>query len=481
MKLLNHFNNFLKDTVNLNKTRIETLESSVQSIKDAIKASDWEPRVWRFVEQGSWAHQTIIKPVEGQEFDADLLVIIDPVEGWDAKKYIESLYEVLVANGTYKDKVRRWSHCVTITYAGQRKIDIAPCVRGRKETDLLEVCNRSSNTFERTEPEQYTGWIKKQNEYSKNNAFRKTTRIIKYMRDITGKFNCPSVVLTTLIADRIYWYDKDLATFSDVPTALKTLFGRLDDYLQGYPSKPKICNPTYQAEDFSDLLTDIQYTNLRDAVHDLRAKIDDAYSEEDKTESITKWQKVLGGKFAQGARVLAKADLSEDTSAFDALVSNDAHHDDGVVDLIGKVGSWLWTSRLDRPSHMVEPVWARADFVNDQVKVRTTWSPSQHSPSPQVVQDFETLPRHGGLWFDVTQPNGDPIPIGYFVRWRITNTGKIAMMLGMGRGNIYSPTSGNRRWEPLAYRGVHLAEAFVIERTSNKIVGQSQPFHVVIE
>jgi hypothetical protein len=29
-----------------------------------------------FEEQGSWAHGTIIRPVDGAEFDADLLVMV---------------------------------------------------------------------------------------------------------------------------------------------------------------------------------------------------------------------------------------------------------------------------------------------------------------------------------------------------------------------------------------------------------------------
>jgi hypothetical protein len=81
--------------------------------------------------QGSWAHKTIIKPVDLGEFDADLIVFVAPVDGWSASKYIEELYTVFRENGTYKEKVRRFSHCVTITYADDRKIDVAPCVVSR--------------------------------------------------------------------------------------------------------------------------------------------------------------------------------------------------------------------------------------------------------------------------------------------------------------------------------------------------------------
>ena len=100
MKLVDHFRDFLADTVYINDTRLELLESSVEAIKKFIGASAWEPSVKYFTEQGSWAHRTIIKPVEGKAFDADLLVMIDHVDGWDARKYLTSLRAMFAASGT---------------------------------------------------------------------------------------------------------------------------------------------------------------------------------------------------------------------------------------------------------------------------------------------------------------------------------------------------------------------------------------------
>jgi hypothetical protein len=183
MKHVDLFNEFMKDVVNLNATRIAELESSIEVIKDAVRASDWKPRISGWMAQGSWAHKTIIKPVDQGEFDADLLVFVHPVDGWSAATYDEELYSALRQNGTYTDKLRRYSHCVTVTYANDRKIDIAPCVVNRAGFSRLEVCNRATNTFERSEPRQYTDWLIERNSYSGNNSFRKITRLIKYLRD----------------------------------------------------------------------------------------------------------------------------------------------------------------------------------------------------------------------------------------------------------------------------------------------------------
>ena len=73
------------------------------------------------------------------------------------------------------------------------------------------------------------------------------------------------------------------------------------------------------------------------------------------------------------------------------------------------------------------------------------------------------------------------VPSGCYVRWRITNTGAAAMAQRCGRGGFEKPMEGDRRWEGLQYRGVHMAEAFIIRRSDDRVVGQSAPFYVVIK
>src|SRR4051812_11591810 len=179
MKLVSLFGEFLKETVNLNKTRIDLLEASIPALKSFVRESEWKPKVQTFVEQGSWAHQTIIRPVDSGEFDADLLVMVDPVDGWTAAEYVESLGRVFSDSKTYGDKTKTWDYCVTITYAGDRRIDLAPCIVGRLWEGSMEVCNRKGG-FERTAPVEYTDWMKERNAYSGNNSFRKVTRLVKY-------------------------------------------------------------------------------------------------------------------------------------------------------------------------------------------------------------------------------------------------------------------------------------------------------------
>jgi hypothetical protein len=160
VKHVDTFRDFLKDTVNLNQGRIDQLDTNVEALKSYLRGSNWVPRIRGFEEQGSWVHETIIKPVDGDEFDADLLVLVRPVDGWAAADYVSSLAKVFESSGVYKEKAKTSDYCVTIVYAGDNRVDIAPCVVSRLWEGSLEVCNRRDNRFDRTEPIEYTKWIR---------------------------------------------------------------------------------------------------------------------------------------------------------------------------------------------------------------------------------------------------------------------------------------------------------------------------------
>ena len=481
MKLISLFNDFLKDTVNLNQTRIDLLEDSIAALKTFIRDSDLKPHVRGFEEQGSWAHSTIIRPVDGDEFDADLLVMVDPVEGWTAADYVEELGRVFAASGTYADKTKVWDYCVTITYAGDRRIDLAPCVVGRQWEGGIEVCNRKGG-FERSEPVEYTTWLKERNDYSGSNSFRKVTRLLKYLRDIKETFTCPSVLLTTLVGYRIEWMERDSLDFADVPTTLKTLMGRLDDWLQQRPFKPEVRNPKLSTEDFATLWeTQEQYTNFRTVINRYRRWIDEAYDMEGRQDSIAAWQRIFGDEFAKGDVIKAAADsVSEGVARVRSLMSSTAAHLNEIVDVVKNFGLSVLPAGFSRPPHIKEPPWRQAPNLAD-VGVTAEWRPTSTSNQGKLVRVGEVLSARGGLYFRATVNGGERIPNGYQVQWRITNTGAVAIAKGAGRGGFEIENKSGGRWESLEYRGIHMAEAFVIRLSDDLLVAKSQPFYVVIE
>ena len=254
MKLISHFDTFLDDVVNLNQTRLDTLEKRVATISEFLRKSDYEPRIRRFSPQGSYAHKTIIKPPGTRDYDADLLVIVDRVSGWSAVEYVEKLYSLFRASGTYRDIVSRNTRCVVLDYANDFHLDVVPCIQDISgETRSFWVCNRLTDRFERTAPEKYNEWLATRNSITTGNSLRKCTRLIKYLRDIKTTFSIKSILLTTLLGSQVntLYPASEKNQFPDVPTARQTLFGRLDDYLQARPVMPAVVNPVLSSVAFN--------------------------------------------------------------------------------------------------------------------------------------------------------------------------------------------------------------------------------------
>ena len=95
MHLADHFDVLLKDTVNLSQFKLDMLDSRVTAIYNALKADpELGPYVLDKIPQGSWAHRTIINPVGDNEFDADVMLLLEENPDWSAspKTYIEQVY-----------------------------------------------------------------------------------------------------------------------------------------------------------------------------------------------------------------------------------------------------------------------------------------------------------------------------------------------------------------------------------------------------
>ena len=98
MKHLNHFSAFLENVVNLNSTRLDQLDNSFVAIEGFLKDSNYLPKIIRLYKHGSWAHQTIIRPLDGRPFDADAILFVRPVQGWAAADYVDQLARTFEAS-----------------------------------------------------------------------------------------------------------------------------------------------------------------------------------------------------------------------------------------------------------------------------------------------------------------------------------------------------------------------------------------------
>jgi hypothetical protein len=342
-KLVPQFEKFLIEEVNLNQSRIDTLTDRVGAIQMFLTGGDWQPEIIRFSPQGSWAHKSIIKPPGEQGFDADMLVFVRPVAGWSAEDYVVKLKDSFKGSGTYKDKAGLHTRCVRLEYSGDFEIDVVPCVANRPGgTHKYEVCNRNDDEFEPTDGEAYTAWLAQRNNWAGADKLREVTRLLKYLRDIKTTFSCKSILLTTLLGTRVNQTDQFYQTtyFPDLPTALKTLVGRLDDYLQDHPELHDICNPVLPEENFHRHWDEDKYATFRDMIHKYRWWIEEAYTEFDEAESVSRWQRVFGDEFGKGLKSTA---LLEKANAAPPVDVNISRYSD-LVQAIKTVGTGILTS-----------------------------------------------------------------------------------------------------------------------------------------
>ena len=292
MKHMPYFDTFLSDYVNLNQTRLDTLTGRVKTITSLLK--DKLVGYQKYRQQGSYAHQTIIKPVqENDKFDADILVFIkdENFDLYNFTDYVKKVYDVLKADSTYTDKIKKNTRCVTITYAGDFQLDIVPCI---EHNNVCYICNSTDQKYEKTDGEGYANWLKQRNTIVGGNYFRKTTRLLKFLRDYKDNFSVKSILLTTILGNQINEFDK----FSDLPTSLKTLFNRVNNFLQENQCVPTICNPVLSEEDFNRHWDEKKYTNFRSKFDSYNTKINEAFEEEeDHNESVKKWRKLFGDNF----------------------------------------------------------------------------------------------------------------------------------------------------------------------------------------
>lgn len=180
MKLHDSFADFLANTVNLSQARLDTLADRINAIEHSLFAdAELGSILGELIPQGSYAHRTIINPIKGHEYDADVLLPVDEQAGWEPKDYVEEIYKLFERNGTYAGKTSRRSRCVVVDYSDPFHVDVVPYVARASGT---YITNRRANQWELTNPEGFNAWLDEQNR-SANGHLVAVIRLIKYLRD----------------------------------------------------------------------------------------------------------------------------------------------------------------------------------------------------------------------------------------------------------------------------------------------------------
>jgi hypothetical protein len=301
VKLHAYFTGLLDRAVNINADRLCQLDDHVAALKEFLRGDEGlSPIIRRFVPQGSWAQRTIVRPLPGQQFDADVLVEIKQQKRWaeDPRQYLLAVHDALTASARYRSRAELKTRCVRVVYANDCHVDLVPYLHTSGWFERHEIVNRAENSFEEVNPSGFTEWMRGRDRLAAGNL-RKTIRLLKYLRDYKQTFTVPSVILTVIVGSRVSWWRSQLLEgYTDLPTAFTRLVTDTDRWLQERPDLPEIADPSCPQARFDHRLTQRGYGNFRDRFHGYAETIRAAYDIEDRGESLTLWRRVFGDEFA---------------------------------------------------------------------------------------------------------------------------------------------------------------------------------------
>ena len=455
MKFMTDFEAFLRDEVNLNQTRLDRLQQSVNALEKFLS----EHRVFGqiFVDSipaGSWAHRTIIRPVrENDEFDGDMLLYVKERRDWQPKDYIEQLWSAFRDHETYKSLAQRKTRCVRIDYVGDFHIDVVPYLqRGGSHYITNRSKPEGAGRFELSDPERFTAWIDERQRVT-NGYFIKTMRLIKYLRDFKHTFDCKSIMLMTLIGNLIK-QDESTALYTDVPSTLVILIGKLAKWLPG--TMPDIFDPAGTGDNFSARYRDEwNYENFRTRIINYARLLQGAYDEADVETSIKKWRDIFGDQFKPGT--LARKALGE---TFSISIP------------------WTGETFIDRTPYNF-PV--RIDpRLNARITGRVTGLASDRITRRNGFRQFELakqgnrVAKNRSLEFSVRTT----VPAPYTVYWKVRNGGAEANEAKALRGEISKDEGLRQKTETTLYKGHHYVECYIVK--NNMVVARDRQDVIVV-
>ena len=282
----------LRGEVNLNRSRLDRLETSVGAVNDYLKGN--LTGYQKMERQGSYALGTLIKPVDDNNgYDADIQIVMNPNPRWEPKDYVLEINRTLAGNKNYADKLRLKSRCVTVDYAGDFHLDVVPrvTINGNHY-----VCNRTDNKFEETDGNGYRDWFNEKNRITGGNL-KRAVRLLKHLRDHKNGFSAKSILLTTLAGNTIKSSDEGTKAVRTVVNTLETVLSRMNDYLQQHPNMPAIKNPVLPTEDFNRHWNQRRYANFRNRVQSYAQTAKQAKAEPSAEKAIKLWQELFGDEF----------------------------------------------------------------------------------------------------------------------------------------------------------------------------------------
>lgn len=451
MNINKYFQDFLKDYVNINETRINTAKTNINWITSVLENSDvfWEILKKKPILQGSLRHWTIIKPIEEWSwFDTDILIEIDKPESWDYKDCINILYNDFYNNWTYKDKVSKKTRCVKIDYKWENSVDLVPTFQ---ENNEYYIVNRLDNIKELSDWDWFANWFDKENKKTSWNL-KKVIRLIKYIRDYNKLFDIKSIHLNLLFWKRI----DDGWDYTNLQNSFISLINNLNIYLQNINKVDDLdlINPANSNENMGEWNRNLNNNELS-KFKNLISKLHYIFTNKEEWEIIIELQKYFWDNFWK--------EYSNDYS---------------------EKQEYRWENILDK--------WYKIEF-NSLVKasIVCNYSITEKNKLNWITRDnirnidysWNTY-LNKWVWLNF-QVKLDNIYWNYNILWQVVNTWNEAKNAESLRWDFFPwRDKNNKQWdkhfnyEKTSYKWIHWVKAYIIQ--NNKLIAETGKFFVKI-
>lgn len=432
-----HFEQFLEN-IALGPRQVERMNSAANTVASFLSACYGLSEGDVFY-QGSYANGTAIEPVEGGEYDVDLVsVCADP--GAQPNEALNDLEQRFAADGRFRDRIKRKNPCVRLAYApddvGRFHVDVVPV---RASAFAPFEAPRRNQGWKGTAPAEYTAWCK-----ARGPLFMRTVQILKRWRSEqqTVRSAIKSIVLQVLVSGAMPAIEDDAARIAATVRALHS-------QLSGLQEPPVVRNPVLSSENLAAAWSKQAFKSFVSELVEAVEVIDEAMNASDVVEAVDAWRELLGDDFP--------------TLPSDAL---------GI--------------QLGDYSHAQTPAqkgWTEHPDPRFQVRIEATRERGKHGRVARPVRsNGEPVFAGNRLRFKAHATE----PIHSEVWWQVANTGGHARASNGLRGQIFkAKTMGGKlsddetvNWEGTAYTGRHLIRAMLVRNRT--VVATSNWFQVNI-
>lgn len=320
MRLEQSFEDFQSNTVSLDNTRLQRVQSAHNTVRTKLEAVEAiKALLVGMYLQGSYALHTAIRPCsDDSEYDVDLVLALNLLDEndrlYNGYQVLQWLADHLNSISLYKDKVEILTHCVRVKYAsdGQRfHLDILPAHRPETLSGSILI----PPDWTESDPRGFKDWLdgrKKRCERVKH-----LVRLLKYWRNLqySNGIGPNSMVLTTLVGLHAP------KSYKSLDDALVKTMVAMNDWFQDRPAfeQIEVENPSLSGENLARKWSWFDFSTFRTRFADSTALAQEALACKDEEETIALWNspELFDGKFPKTVR-----GLGEEAKSAAAAMSN---------------------------------------------------------------------------------------------------------------------------------------------------------------